>query len=698
METKRLIAAMLLALMVVFGYNAFINWLWQKNGWERPGSTPTTQVSSTAPATTTESSITTAPSMATTNPTAEVSTGGLRAIGAASPSTQPVTLGSAKPKDPTYAMELQILPRGSALKGVALNQFKWRQNSPLPYSFEEQSELEDRERALATRSVTINGTTVDLSTVVWSLDSSDSAIAKWFVDIESDGKPFARVWKTYRLDSRTESKGKSEGYELTVTLSVENRSGSAMTFNTTLNGPLSPTPEAARMDRTVLAAYDVGGSVELSHHAIEELTASNPSRELTRDDKSHPAVWFGIGGTYFNAIMRPQPVEQTNVTPAESVQYVQKIESHAVHPEIQREHPIVCETLATTDLKVDPGATLSIPIRVFFGPKLRSLLNSKYYSAPLMAYDKTLIMTSGPCSACTFPWLIDVLVKLLGMFWYVTRDWGIAIICLVCLVRLILHPITKKSQVNMMKMGKMGPAIEQLKKKYGDDKEAMTKAQMELYKEMGFTPVLGCLPMFLQMPIFIALWQALQSTFELRHAPFLWFGNLHLTWISDLSQPDRLISFGRQIPLVFGWHIDAINLLPILVAVVSFLNMKYTPRPPAATPEAEQQQKMMQWMTLIFPLMFYTFPSGLNIYYLTSTSLGIVEGKRIRAHIKEREEAEKAGKVIVDASPGRRRPPTSGIGSSKGPEEPKGGLGGLLARLQAKADEIAQGNKSNPKK
>jgi YidC/Oxa1 family membrane protein insertase len=235
--------------------------------------------------------------------------------------------------------------------------------------------------------------------------------------------------------------------------------------------------------------------------------------------------------------------------------------------------------------------------------------------------------------------------------------------------------------------------MERLKKKYGDDKEAIAKAQMELYKEMGFTPVLGCLPMFLQMPIFISLWQALQSTFELRHAPFLW----GMTWIKDLSQPDRLISFGHSIPLVFGMHIDAINVLPVLVAVVSWLNMKYTPRPPAATPEAEQQQKMMQWMTLVFPLMFYGFPSGLNLYYLTSTSLGIWEGKRIRQHIKEHEEAEKEGKVIVDASPGRRRPPPTASSVTKRAPKPTGGFGGWFARLQEKAEELAQAERKRKK-
>src|SRR5205814_2448465 len=117
-----------------------------------------------------------------------------------------------------------------------------------------------------------------------------------------------------------------------------------------------------------------------------------------------------------------------------------------------------------------------------------------------------------------------------------------------------------KSQVNMMKMSKLGPEMEKLKKKYGDDKDAMAKAQMGLYKEIGFTPVLGCLPMFLQMPIFIALWQCLQSTFELRHSPFLW----NFTWIHDLAQPDRLYHFPAALNLGF-FSLDAINVLPIMV-------------------------------------------------------------------------------------------------------------------------------------
>jgi YidC/Oxa1 family membrane protein insertase len=189
------------------------------------------------------------------------------------------------------------------------------------------------------------------------------------------------------------------------------------------------------------------------------------------------------------------------------------------------------------------------------------------------------------------------------------------------------------------------------------------------------------------MPIFIALWSCLQSTFELRQAPFLYFFHTHFTWIKDLAQPDKLIYFPDHPVSFFFIHFDALNLLPLLVAVVSFINQKVTPKPPAATPEAEQQQKMMQWMTLIFPLMFYNLPSGLNLYYVTSTSIGILEGKIIRKHIKDKEEAERGGKVIVDARP------TRGSKQSRRDEPPnkgaaKTGLMGWLANLQEKAEQL----------
>ncbi len=675
-----MISGMVLAMAVILGYQMFVTWLWKHNNWKPPGAdVATTQISTDAGAPpTTSSDVASGASMIgapTTGPTTQAA--GVHVVGASS--IQPATIGSLAANDPTYVMGVHLLSQGAAIDSVALNQFKLKVGQPEPYTFDQPDDFGPDDRALASRNITINGQSIDLANVQWTLEKSSPGEATYAVDIEADGQKQARIHKTYHLDTLSESKATSGGYEMTITMAIDNLGAKPITASTSFNGPLAPRPEISRgPDRNILGGYDNAGSIELNHHAIEELKPENPHRDITKSEKdSKPFVWGGIGGTYFNSIVRPLPPGQAHgVAP-----YIASVEAESIHIDAQHEHPEVRTTFTTADLLIPANSSTSFQMKLFEGPKARSLLNNAYYTDPLIAYSDTLVMASGMCGYCAIDWLISSLVWLMTFFHnWVFRDWGLAIIALVVLVRLILHPITKKSQVNMMKMSKMGPEMERLKKKYGDDKEAIAKAQMELYKEMGFTPVLGCLPMFLQMPIFISLWQALQSTFELRHASFLW----GFTWIKDLSQPDRLFAFSHPIPLIFGWHIDAINVLPVLVAIVSFINMKYTPRPPAATPEAEQQQKMMQWMTLIFPLMFYSFPSGLNIYYLTSTSLGIVEGKRIRAHIKEREEAEKGGKIIVDASPRRR----NRSDKDDKPPEPKGLFAGWLAQLQEKAEQM----------
>jgi YidC/Oxa1 family membrane protein insertase len=188
--------------------------------------------------------------------------------------------------------------------------------------------------------------------------------------------------------------------------------------------------------------------------------------------------------------------------------------------------------------------------------------------------------------------------------------------------------------------------------------------------------------MLLQTPIWIALWQALQSTFELRQAPFLW----GFTWIHDLSKPDHLITF-HPIPLVFSWTLSAINILPILMGVVFFVQTKFQPKPAAMTKEQESQQKMMQWMMpLIFPLMLYNGPSGLNLYIFTSTGIGIIESKIIRDHIRQREEEEKAGRVIVDA--GKKFKGGSGKALPSTDQPKPRGLMGWVAQLQDRAEQV----------
>jgi YidC/Oxa1 family membrane protein insertase len=234
-------------------------------------------------------------------------------------------------------------------------------------------------------------------------------------------------------------------------------------------------------------------------------------------------------------------------------------------------------------------------------------------------------------------------------------------------------------------MGAIKPEIEKLQKKFGDDPKKMQQEQMRLMREHGINPLqmLGCLPMFLQMPIWLALYAMLYFAFDLRQQPafygvFQLFGGW--PFLSDLSSEDKFIPLGGgfNIPLL-GTHIDSINLLPLLMAVVFFIQQKYmTPPPsPTTTKEQLQQQKIMKWMMVImFPLFMYKVPSGLTLYIFTSTCFGIMESRYVRAHIDQ-----------LDKNP----PPTLGEGSKPAAKKSRDPIARAwaerLERARAKAQE-----------
>jgi YidC/Oxa1 family membrane protein insertase len=212
-----------------------------------------------------------------------------------------------------------------------------------------------------------------------------------------------------------------------------------------------------------------------------------------------------------------------------------------------------------------------------------------------------------------------------------------------------MHPITRMSQVSMSKFSKLAPKAEEIKKKYANNKAELNKQVMQLYKKQGASPIMSFLPMLVQMPVWIALYSAIYASIELRGARFLPF------WITDLSAPDAVVRFSTIIVPLFGWKIGSLNLLPILMGVAFYLQQKLTPSqtPAAATPEAAQQQKIMSvMMTVLFPLMLYRAPSGLNLYIMASTFAGVIEQYVIRKHIRKKEEAESTGLVATTSKTG----------------------------------------------
>jgi YidC/Oxa1 family membrane protein insertase len=188
-----------------------------------------------------------------------------------------------------------------------------------------------------------------------------------------------------------------------------------------------------------------------------------------------------------------------------------------------------------------------------------------------------------------------------------TGSYGVDIILLTVLIKILTAPLTHKSMVSMKQMQKLQPQMERLKEKYSNDREKLNKEIMELYRRNGVNPLGGCVPMLLQFPVFIGLYNALSTPLELRHAPFL--------WIKDLSRPDW-----QSLPFTVGnWQLG-IPVLTILMGASMFVQQWMTP-----TAGDPNQRKMMLMMPLIFTVMFVTFPAGLTIYWLVNNILSIAQ-------------------------------------------------------------------------
>ncbi len=189
----------------------------------------------------------------------------------------------------------------------------------------------------------------------------------------------------------------------------------------------------------------------------------------------------------------------------------------------------------------------------------------------------------------------------------VTHNYGIDIILLTILIKIIFYPLSVKSYKSMKEMQKMQPQILKLKEKHKDDKQKLNQDMMELYKKKGINPMGGCLPMIIQIPVFFALYKALSGAIELRHAPFIW-------WMNDLSAPEDLFSFS-----VAGFTIP-IRILPLVMGITQVIQQKMTP-----TSADPIQEKMMLFMPIFFTFLFWSFPAGLVLYWLVNNVISIAQ-------------------------------------------------------------------------
>ena len=574
-------------------------------------------------------------------------------FGADNASARTITLGSVDPKS-GFKYQLELSSKGAAIKKAIFSEYDDRDyKNPQPLVIVSPIQERGGSEVLAMASTSFvfveQQLQLPLDRLEWKSfdaetadDGSQTARFEAVIKNKDTGEPVVKLTKTYKVNR--------DSYLLDCDIVVENLARTEQKVRFNLAGPGGLGREAFGQDvRKVMAGFrDSKGqvvSVRLDKGIL--IKAKTPDdRRLTKPGGNF--LWAAVVNKYFAAIVVPVPDEGKDYC-----DWVTDRMGRLYNPDGDRKADSGDETVGL-DLKLatntfaaagQAGCSKTYRFQLYVGPKDKSFFDKNELYRKL-----GFVHTIDFMGCCCPAWMINPLAFgiLAIMKWMhaVIPNYGIVIIILVLLMRLVLHPITKKSQVSMSKMTKIGPKAEEIKKKYANNKAEMNKQMMALYREQGASPIMGFLPMMVQMPIWIALWSAVYASIDLRGAAFLPF------WITDLSAPDALFRFPAVTLPLFG-KLDSFNLLPILMGVAFYLQQKLMPSPAAANAQAAQQQKMMQIMLpLMFPLMLYKGPSGVNLYIMASTFAGVVEQQVIRKHIQEKEKNESEGLVAATSKTG----------------------------------------------
>jgi YidC/Oxa1 family membrane protein insertase len=329
---------------------------------------------------------------------------------------------------------------------------------------------------------------------------------------------------------------------------------------------------------TVKRRYGFEGPSAYINNKLKEIAIKKIKDESTFDGKIE---WIALQSRYFISGLIPDQIEDTRLQLALNSENV--MNARYVEPE----------------KTIQPGTQHTYKYRLFMGPKNMQELKK-------VGNDLDKLVNFG-----MFDFIAKPCVWLMNLFYSVIPNYGVAIIILTLLVKLILWPLGTKSYKSMSEMKKLQPLMKEIREKYKNDKKKMNEEVMGLYRTYKINPLGGCLPMVVQLPVFFALYRMLYEAIELRHAPFF-------LWINDLSAPDRLFRFGFSIPFMeppFG-----IPVLTLIMGATMLLQQKMSPPMGDAT-----QAKMMMFMPLVFTVIFINFSSGLVLYWLTNNILSIAQ-------------------------------------------------------------------------
>jgi YidC/Oxa1 family membrane protein insertase len=584
-----------------------------------------------------------------------------------------ITLGDASRG---YLQQLEVTSRGASILRQVLTEYESedRQGRVQLLGNNERTQL----RTLAVESPAFDAPLDrygrSLADVHWEFDEAASEKI-----LESDGwkKAVFRYpspdgkWeaiKTFSIQPAGEVSSEEDptGYLVDVALTFRNLSDEAAKLSYDLQGPVGLPLENA--ENTQIYREVEGGTLEdeapddvthvsMTAGALVEEVADAVANQEKRPAWTYPIRWAGVDVQYFAALLIPAENQLQDLDKdGQPDSYFEEVVPTVVQEVDPVERSDVSLVFRSRELSVAGGENNAIThkFQLYLGPKRAALLE------PFQA-DTTM----------SFGWFAPISKAMVGLlsFFHNTLylPYGFAIILLTVIVRGCMFPLSRKQVANVQKMKEINPKLQELKKKFGDDKEAMTRAQLELMRKHGYNPLSGCLPIFLQLPIFIGLYNGLNNAIDLRNAGFL--------WIDNLAAPDALFQLPFTVPF-FGW--TEFNLLPLLTIVLFIVQNKLF-TPPPTNEEQALQFKMMNVMMAVIGVMFYKVPAGLCVYFIASSLWGIAERKLLDRHKRALEAAGVADASEVIA--GR-----AAISEQKKEEVAKKEPG-FLARLMEAADK-----------
>lgn len=420
-------------------------------------------------------------------------------------------------------------------------------------------------------------------------------------------------------------------YHMRLRVEVVNPTDAPQQFGYYLYGPAGMVEQdlgrASYGHEYVLAARDPEGRLTSEVDVIADFEKVG----VPDVSVSGQVAYWGLATKYFTALAIP--AKGTEVREADAQGLLQATGRKVADADKQDPDAAGRQGLArglVPEFTVPPGGRQAQEFMLYVGPRQDTEV-----------FDQPIYKEHGLDELVYFGWFGSMgrlLIWVLQGLHAVVGNWGVAILLLTFIVRGLLMPLSMWSQRNMFRMQKLGPEINKLKEKYSSKDGSMTReqqqafqaAQMELWRKHEVNPV-GCIgPLFLQMPIFIGLYNALNYSFLLRQSEFA-------LWITDLSQPDVLFRLPFSLPLL---GTNAFSVLPLVMVATYVFQQQLQPKP--TDERMAEQQRMMRWIMPLFGFLFYTMPSGLMLYFITSSVWGMAEQKVIKSKL-EAEEGPAAG-------------------------------------------------------